>query len=420
MASFRFRRPLRPRSAAITRKGPPLTPLAKFNLRTTVAVAIAVLVVAAAIPLAVAFVVGSPASAAPGSVPSGLSAVPAAGSFIGSLPRLSTIASAVPAAGAARGDANPYGVAVVPRSTGALVRGDVLVSNFNNGANLQGTGSSIVEISPSGHVRVFAIVPRPTATRAVGLTTALAVLRSGLVIVGSLPAPGGKGSAARAGALTILNAAGHVVKTLRGGDINGPWDMTAVDSGTHATLFVTNVLNGTVAARGKVVHKGTVVRITLAIAHGSARMTSNRVIATGFAEHTDPGALVVGPTGVGLGRGGVLYVADSVGNRIAAIPGAATRTTTLGGGGITLTADRALNDPLGLTIAPNGDIVSANGADGRIIETTPGGHRAAIRTVIANGGGDLFGLAVAPGGHGLYLVDDAGSGAASNSLVVLH
>ena len=33
--------------------------------------------------------------------------------------------------------------------------------------------------------------------------------------------------------------------------------------GTVADLFVTNVLNGTVAAGGKVVHGGTVVRLTL-------------------------------------------------------------------------------------------------------------------------------------------------------------
>src|SRR5262249_43014182 len=53
------------------------------------------------------------------------------------------------------GDLNPYGVAFVPQgfpSGGALTPGDVLVSNFNNGLplNQQGTGSTIVDISPSG------------------------------------------------------------------------------------------------------------------------------------------------------------------------------------------------------------------------------------------------------------------------------
>jgi hypothetical protein len=79
---------------------------------------------------------------------------PAAASGSPYLPRFSTLAtvsSAVPGTGPAKGDVNPYGVAVVKRSSGRLVKGDVLVSNFNDGGNQQGTGASIVEISPSGH-----------------------------------------------------------------------------------------------------------------------------------------------------------------------------------------------------------------------------------------------------------------------------
>src|SRR5579859_57438 len=178
-------------------------------------------------------------------------AAPAAAStpFLDTLTTDTTVASAVPA----MGDVNPYGVAVVPRSVGMLVKGNVLVSNFNNAQNQQGTGSSIMEISPGGEAHVFAVVPRPPDSPAVGLTTALAVLRSGFVIVGSLPAPDGMSANARAGALTILNSEGQVVETIHGGPINGPWDMTAVDRGDSAVLFVTNVLNGTVAAGGKVV-----------------------------------------------------------------------------------------------------------------------------------------------------------------------
>jgi hypothetical protein len=333
---------------------------------------------------------------------------------------ITTLHSAVPPSGAAMGDQNPYGVAVVPRSTGDLTRGSVLVSNFNDGTNAQGAGSSIVEISPRGTFKVFAVVQQPTATKAVGLTTALAVLRNGFVIVGSLPAPGGMNTAATAGALTILNSHGQVVKTITGDPINGPWDMTAIDRGNRATLFVTNVLNGTVAAGGGTVDKGTVVRIRLAFHHQDApTVLSERVIATGFREHTDPAALVVGPTGVGLGRDGTLYVADSVGNRIAAIPGAMTRTTAMPGGGSTVTHEGALNDPLGLTIAPGGDIVSANGADGNLVETSPAGVQVATKTLVPDGGGDLFGLAVVPHGRGLYFVNDAGSGPAANSLDAL-
>jgi hypothetical protein len=341
--------------------------------------------------------------------------------FLARFSKIRTLASMVPSSGKAKGDENPYGVAVVPRSTGKLVRGDVLVSNFNDAMNQQGTGSSIMETSKGGHAKVFAVVPRPTSTRAVGLTTALVALKSGFVIVGSLPAPGGMSTAATAGALTIINSRGHVVSTISGGDIDGPWDMTAVDHGSRVALFVSNVLNGTVAKMGKNAHQGTVVRLTLRIRKGHApSVTSNRVIAKGFTEHTDPAALVVGPTGVGLGRDDVLYVADSARNRIAAVPDALTRSSALGGGGMTLAKGGPLNDPLGLTIAPNGDVISMNGGNGTSVETTPTRHIAATKTLVANGGGDLFGLAVAPSGGGMYFVDDAGSGAAANSLELLH
>jgi hypothetical protein len=344
----------------------------------------------------------------------------AAKPYITGFSTISTLHSAVPPGGSAMGDQNPYGVAVVPRTTGNETRGDVLVSNFNDAANQQGTGSSIIEISPAGAFKVFAVVPRPTKTNAVGLTTALAVLPQGFVVVGSLPAPGGDGKAATAGALTILNSRGKVVKTISGGAINGPWDMTAVGHGHRATLFVTNVLNGTVAAKGGNVDEGTVVRITLSF-HGkhAPAVASERVIADGFREHLDPNALVVGPTGVGLGRKGTLYVADSSMNRIAAIPQAMTRTTAMSGGGNTVSRGHALNDPLGLTIAPNGDIVSANGGDGNLVETAPAGSQVAHKTLVPNGGGDLFGLAVIPGAKGLYFVNDAGSGSAANSLDAL-
>src|SRR5579871_3303100 len=62
------------------------------------------------------------------------------------------VASTVPA----DKDVNPYGVAIVPHTMGRLVRGDVLVSNFNNGKNMAGLGSTIVEISPNGTQTLFA------------------------------------------------------------------------------------------------------------------------------------------------------------------------------------------------------------------------------------------------------------------------
>jgi hypothetical protein len=373
----------------------------------------------------------------------GAAALPAranGGSYLGSFTTVSVVASTVPA----NGDINPYGVAVVKRSIGSLVAGDVLISNFNAASNSQGTGTTIVQIAPNGQHSLFAQIPTTLpgpCPGGVGLSTALVVLRNGWVIVGSLPTTDGTSATAKAGCLLILNSHGMVVETIADARINGPWDMTALDLGPVAVLFVTNVLNGTVAGSPNTVNQGTVVRLILSSPQFQMpRVLQETVIGSGFPERTDTGALVIGPTGVGLslfggdnGDAGIraaslnllggnndlglvdtLYVADSLNNRIAAIPHALFRQTSAGIGN-TVTMGGALNDPLGLAIAPNGNVLIANGNDGNLVETTPGGAQINTKTVNPAGGGALFGLDIVPGGHGVYLVDDA-----LNNLDVLH
>jgi hypothetical protein len=369
--------------------------------------------------------------AAAGAVAVGIAAVaglvmaPAAGatthshpSFIGQFHKLRTIASTVPA----NGDVNPYGTVAIHRSQGKLRRGDVLISNFNNKANLQGTGTTIVQVSPRGHRTVFARIATSKLPGAcpggIGLTTALAVVH-GWVVVGSLPTSNGMSPTARAGCLIVLGDHGRVRETFSGHGINGPWDMASLSRGSMAELFVTNVLNGTVAAKGAVVHRGTVLRLLLRFRSGHApRLLAVTRIGSGFAERTDPGALVIGPTGVGLSRKGTLYVADSATNRITAIPAAVSRRTSAGTGR-TVTRNGALRTPLGLTIAPNGNVLTVNGANGKLVEITPGGVQLATRQLDSSGSprgaGALFGLVVKQRGQGVYYVDDA-----TNTLRLLH
>jgi hypothetical protein len=339
-------------------------------------------------------------------------------SFIGRFHRTSRVASTVPA----NGDVNPYGVVVVGHSLGRLHQGDILVSNFNNSKNLQGTGSTIVEISPGGHRTVFAHITRKSlpgrCPGGVGLTTAL-VLVHGWVIVGNLPSKNGLAATASPGCMFVLDSRGTVRKIFKGHGINGPWDATAVGVGRSAALFVTNVLNGTVAAKGKVVHRGTVLRLDLGFRHGMPpSIKSVTKIGLGFAERTDPAAFVVGPTGVGLGRNGALYVADTEMSRITRIGHALARHTSAGTG-MMVTAGGKLNAPLGLAIAPGGDVLTVNGGDGRIVETSPAGVQVASRFLDRSGSppgsGALFGLALKPGMMGVYYVDDA-----ANTLRLLH
>ena len=116
------------------------------------------------------------------------------------------IVSTVPA----NGDVNPYGVAFVPegfREGGPLEPGDILVSNFNNNQNHQGTGSTIVRISRTGQLSVFFQGPS-----GLGLTTALGVLRRGFVLVGNLPTMDGTSGTIQApGSLLVLDRFGNQV-----------------------------------------------------------------------------------------------------------------------------------------------------------------------------------------------------------------
>jgi len=340
-------------------------------------------------------------------------------SFIGHFHHLKTIASTVPG----NGDVNPYGTVVIQQTQGDLRRGDVLISNFNNKKNLQGTGRTIVQITPGGKLSVFAKIrpkqlPGP-CPGGIGLTTALTVLPGGWVVVGSLPTANGMAATAKAGCLLVLDNTGHVRETISGNGINGPWDMTSASFGNMAALFVTNVLNGTVKASGKVVHQGTVLRLDLAL-HGSKppAVTSSTTIGSGFPQRTDPAALVIGPTGVALNSQGTLFVANSLVSKINAIPFAVTRPSSAGTG-MVVSSGGKLNVPLGLILAPNGNVLTVNGGDGRIVETTPGGLQAAARFLDKSGSppgaGALFGLALTPRGNGVYYVDDA-----VNTLRLLH
>ena len=337
--------------------------------------------------------------------------------FLSGLTKVSTLASTVPA----NGDVNPYGIVMVPSSVGKLKAGGLLVSNFNDKANNQGTGTTIDQITTSGKRSLFANISARglpgSCPGGVGLTTALSVLPGGYVIVGSLPTTNGKSATASYGCLIVLDSAGHPVSTIAGPNVQGPWDMTAVTQGSSTTLFVSMVLNGGSRKGLHTVDNSTVLRIQLSSGPGQPpKVLSETVIANAIPWRDDPTALAIGPTGVALASNGTLYLADTLDNRIAAIPRAMTRTTPAHDGGSTVSEGNHLKQPLGLALAPNGNILTTNAGDGNIVETSPEGQQLLTRTADKKtGAGSLFGLVVAPTGAGIYYVDDG-----DNTLKVLR
>jgi hypothetical protein len=329
--------------------------------------------------------------------------------FLGQLHGLTQVASTVPA----NGDVNPYGVAVVPASGGRLTAGDILVSNFNDKSNVQGTGTTLVEVSPAGKTSVFANISAlpagQTCPGGIGLTTALGVLPGGWVVVGSLPTSHGGVLPALnpAGCLIVLNDQGTVAETITNSDIVGPWDLTVKASATSAEVFVSNALGGNTSTHDGVPVTGncTVVRLDLALSSGSPpKLVSSTVVGTGFPWRANKAALVLAPTGLALSSGGTLYVDDTMTDSVSAIPHALTRTSPVTAVGGTLSMGGALNAPLGMTIAPNGDLIVVNGNDGNAVEITPAGKQVATKTLIKNGAGDLFGIITS--GNRLIIAND--------------
>ena len=187
-------------------------------------------------------------------------------------------------------------------------------------------------------------------TPPLGLTTALGVLKRGFVLVGNLPTNAGTLIPGQPGSLLIIDKNAHVVATLSDAVLlDGPWDLTIHDEGEHAQVFVSNVLNGTVT------------RIDLLLGGTAPVVTGEMQIASGYGFRTDPTALVVGPTGLAYdAKKDVLYVASTDDNTIFKVLHAGSTSQSVVKGTIVF-QNNNLRGPLGLVLAPNGDLIASNG-----------------------------------------------------------
>jgi hypothetical protein len=335
--------------------------------------------------------------------------------FLDRIHRQTTLTSTVPD----NGDQNPYAIVVAPVSAGVVHKDDVLVTNFNNDGNLQGLGTTIVAYNPATKkLTTFAALPRNLSgcPGGVGLTTAMTMLKSGWVIVGSAPSADGTTATKGAGCLIVLDANGKVASVIANDGIDMPWgNMATKDDGDSATIFVSNTGFGVGSPEGdpRVVNQQTVVRIQLAIKPGAPpQVASQTVVASGFGGQPSKDAFVVGPTGLALGADGTLYVSDATGNRITAIWDALTRDHSAGLGR-TVTKDGLLQRPLAMAFAPNGHLLVTNAQNGQVVEVDPAsGDQLKARWIDPNkaqkppGSGDLFGIAMTPEGDGFYFVED--------------
>ncbi len=323
------------------------------------------------------------------------------------------------------GDVNPYAVWIAPVSAGKIQKDDVLVDNFNNISNLQGTGTTIVGYRPSTQQTYLVAKLPPHLAQCpggVGLTTAMTMLKSGWIIVGSTPSKDGTTATKGDGCLLVLDPNGKLVGTWSGPNINDPWgDMAVVDRGSTATLFVSMAGFGIPGPDvvdpathfPKVVRRSTVLRLEVSIPDGKPpALVAETVVANGLAARADRDNFLLGPTGEALAPDGTLYVTDGLDNEIVAIPNALTRSDS-GGTGRVVTQGGLLSWPLAMVWSPEGHLMVCNGKDGRLVEVDPAAGKQIYAQWINNdqaqsppGNGDLFGLAMTPDQKGFYYVMD--------------
>lgn len=303
------------------------------------------------------------------------------------LPATVRVVSTIPE----NGDLNPYGVVTVPKgfpSRGAVNPGDILVSNFNSSANLQGTGTTIVRIQNSGPASVFF-----QGTAPLGLSTALNILRAGFVVVGNFPSPDLSGSCntATAGSILVIDKTGKQIGEITDPSINGPWDSTLFDEGNSAKLFISNGLNGTI------------VRLDLSVGATGVTLKKATQIASGYGNHCDPVTFVDAPTGLVYdAEKDVLFVASTVDNAVFEVEDAGDRKHDGGMGKVIYQDAVHLHGALAMAMAPNGHLVVSNNdavnpdpnQPSELVEFTREGKFVRQISVDQNGGGS-FGLNVA-------------------------
>lgn len=248
------------------------------------------------------------------------------------------------------GDVNPYGVVLVAGNPGGKLNfADNLISNFNNSANVMGTGTTIVDIRNG----VQLAPPFYTAMSAFkGLSLAFAQLGN-LFLIGNVPV---SGTHAGPGAITVLNNTGMVLTRLadpRSAFIDGPWGLAInVLSSTTVQLFVSNLLNGTVWRLDARVGGST-----------GLTLTSETRIGAGYSKSVMFPASGNGPAGLAYDRThDILYVASEVDNEIFAIAHAGHISSNQSGPGIVVYRDTIhLHGPTGLLLfSRNGHLLTAN------------------------------------------------------------
>ena len=299
-----------------------------------------------------------------------------------------TLASLV----APNGDRDPFGIVVLPLSSGNLSAGNLLVAEFSDQSGTAGAGTTILQVDPATGKTSLFYQGSPVAGP-VGI--AINPANDG-VWIGDY---GDTGDGVAANDL-LISSSGQLKATFTdsttagAASFIGVWGQGASASAGVISFYFGNAGNATTGAGG-----GDVWRLTPHPAgpvNGQPLNSTSAHIATGQGETLAGGnaATAAGPQGFAFDPGsGTLYETNDADNALYAIPDAATATAP----GTVRIVYRGgeLNSPENVAIDPlNGNLLVVNANNNRLVEITPGGKLVASRDLAKHQApGALFGLA---------------------------
>jgi uncharacterized protein (TIGR03437 family) len=278
-----------------------------------------------------------------------------------------------------------------PESVAVDAAGNLFIADtFNGRIRRVGADGIIATVAGLGSTGVYSGDGGPAQNAAVSLPTDVAVDRAGNLYIADFG--NSKIRVVTSGVINTVVGLGNGAPLLDGQAainvrLEGPTGVT-VDRAGVICFVEAGIGSGSGLAVGdyKVWKVSTAGLLTTLAGNGIPSFSGEASAATA--------AQLNSPSGVAVGAGGVLYIADTLNQRVRAIAPGGLLTTQAGNGtpgfngGVILPRNALLNHPLGIAADALGNWFVADTANSRVREAQPGGN---LFTIAGNGNASYFG-----------------------------
>ena len=278
-----------------------------------------------------------------------------------------------------------------PESVAVDAAGNLYIADtFNGRIRRVGADGIIATVAGVGSTGVYSGDGGPAQNAAVSLPTDVAVDRAGNLYIADFG--NSKIRVVTSGVIATVVGLGNSAPLLDGQtainvSLEGPTGVT-VDHAGVIYFVEAGIGSGTGLAVGdyKVWKVSTAGLLTTLAGNGIPSFSGEASAATA--------AQLNSPSGVAVGVGGVLYIADTLNQRVRALAPGGLLTTQAGNGtpgfngDVILPRNALLNHPLGIAADALGNWYVADTANSRVREAQPGGN---LFTIAGNGNASYFG-----------------------------